>query len=276
MPQVNEKPKQFVKVHHSDPASTREYAISLASTRDIALAAIQAVAPAIDTIGGVSRFLESIEVKEFGGGCWDATAKYVKNPNRVEMNFDIGTGSIKAMQSIATVRTYPEEVTLDFPYEPPNFDKGISYNGTHFDGADREISKLEFSLNKKLQMSILPATYLVDVFDLAQKTNAEEFSFTWKGQELWFPAGTLRFRGAQIKIDSDEALDLTYKFLYEKNVTVEDDITVGGIGPIEKGGHELLWVYYDDATSNGRKIKRAVAIYIEQMYYSGDFNILIL
>jgi len=278
---VRERPRQTVKEHWSDPASTREYAITDAPTRDIALAAVQSVIPAFDVVSGRSRFYESTDLKEFGGGCWDATVHYGKNPNTIEMNFDIGAGTVKAVVSKATTGYYDcqpsapqglNELGVDFP----DFKRGVGWNGTSFDGVDVETPRMEFSVNKKLRASTLNANYLTQLFAMAQTVNDADWSIAWKGQVLTFLRGTLRFRGARIRQDSDDNLDVTYNFVYSRGTWESDNIRIGDSDVIEKLGHEYLWVYFEEGTEAGRKVKLPIAAYIEKVYEYSNFDFLLL
>lgn len=277
MARVFERPKQTAKFHYSDPASTREYAVTQAATRDEAASAVGATAPLIDTVDGVDRFFSTMEIKEAGGGCWDAIVNYARNPESVEMNIDVGAGSTKALQSLETIAGYScLDPALIFGTDYPDFGQGIGYNGTHFDGVDVELPKMEISINKKLKFSTLDPNYLKTLFDMAQTVNDDDFTFVWKGQNFSFAAGTLRFRGARIKQDADDNLDICYSFAYSKNLTAADNRTFGGSEPIEKLGHEYLWIYYEETTTASQIIKTPIAVYVEKVYEPSDFTALLL
>lgn len=280
---IFEKPRQTAVISFSNVSSVREYAVTECADRDTAELLVRTRAPLLDTVNGVARFMESIELKEFGGGCWDATVKYAKNPNRVEMNFDIGSGSTKALQSKETMAVYfeggmvtGEEISEGIGVDIPIFDGGIGWNGTTFDGVDVQIPKMEFTINIKLQMSILPASYLITLFAMAQTVNDDQWEFAWQGQSLIFPKGSLRYLGSRIKIDSDNNLDVTYSFIYSKGITESDAITIGGVGPIEKEGHDYLWVLREKATAGSYVVKSPVGVYIERVYDPSNFNNLLL
>ena len=283
MARIRERPKQEVTLAFNAPGSKREYAISEATTRDEALILVNNTAPTIDTVAGVSRFIEKIELKEFGGGCWDAIVTYVRMPNSTEFTFNIGAGSIKATTSLETIAAYScivDENNLD-PPEPPGFNKGIGFNGSGFDGVDVEQGRTDFEISKKFQFSTLTAGYVQNLMDMAQTVNDDDFSLYWyirratileSFQEMTFPRGSLRFRGSRIKQDSDDHLDISFSFAYSRNTTAEDELTIGGSGAIEVEGHQYLWVYFKERLTDSALIKKPIAVYVERVYKYADFN----
>lgn len=86
MARVIERPRQSVKLHHNQPESTREFGIFGATTRDEAVAAIEAYAPLVDTVANVARFRDVIDIMEFdgGGGCWEAKVTYRRAPETTD------------------------------------------------------------------------------------------------------------------------------------------------------------------------------------------------
>lgn len=216
-------------------------------------------------------------MKEAGGGCWDVTVHYAKNPNSTEWNFDIGSGNVKATNSYETIASYDcvDNSSLNHRgVDYPDFKKGIGYNGTHFDGVDIEVAKMEISINKKRKFSTLDPTYLQLLMENAQTVNDDHFTLTWKGQDFIFVRGSLRYKGSRVKQDADDNLDITYNLLYQRGTYVEDGITVGASDPIEKEGHQYLWIYQDEAVQGNFKVKVPIAVYIERVYKYSDFTAL--
>lgn len=281
MSKIVERPRQTAKIHYSDMGSTREYGLIDFATQDDAAAAIFAYSPAIDTVAGIPRFRESIDIKEHGGGCWDAVAHYSKNPNSMEISFDMGSGNtIKAKISKETTASYdcvngqPGSIGLYYP----DFKRGIAFNGKDFDGFDVEQAKFEITISKKLKYSTLDPDYLKTVYGMLQTCNDDDFSFVWKGQNFDFSVGTLRLRGIRMKQDSDDNMDLQYVFLYAKNTVEEDNFTVGDSEPIVKYGHEILWIFYQNSIATASSVgaswtsKKPVAAYVERVYDYSDFT----
>ena len=276
MPRVFEKPRQTVKEHYSDPSSSREYSVIQAATRDEALLAVRSVAPQVDTIDDVSRFYSHTEIKEHGGGCWDATVQYSKNPDTTELNIDIAAGTVKMTYSKETVQWYdctgeavPDAGVGEYV---PDFEKGIGYNGKQFDGVDVEIPRLEFTINKKYRQTTLDGAYIATLFKMAQTVNDDDFTITVAGQTLEFKKGSLRFRGARIKQDSDGNFDITYNFVYSKAIRDEDNLKIGKSENIIAEGQYYIWVYYAETTSGGRVVKTPTAAYVERVYDYSTFS----
>lgn len=293
-----EKPgRQKVKIHFSDPSSTREYAITQAPTRDDAVQILLATAPDIDTVNEVQRFYAFAELNEFSGGgdCWDGVVHYEKNPNAVEMTFNISGSNSRFMYSRETVAGYnctDADAGSEIGFDIPDFGKGIGWNGTSYDGVDVESARMEFTISKKFKASLLGGEYIATLFQLAQKVNDDTWTYVWAQSEseevewtqtLTFAKGSVRFRGASIKQDSDNNLDITYSFLYQRGLhngvgevggvqVPDDNITIGDSEAIEMEGHQVLWIFFGGATNANHAIKEPKAVYVERVYDYANFD----
>ncbi len=62
--------------------------------------------------------------------------------------------------------------------------------------------------------------------------------------------------------------ELCFKFAASPNKT---GIAIGGISGIAKKGWDYLWVRYEKNTSNDSLVQIPKAVYVHQVYESGDF-----
>lgn len=224
---IRESPKQEFTVHYSDPTSKRVYIVDGTLDRSDVVTKVGTTAPILDTIGSVTRFFDNYHVVEKGGGAWEATVEYRKNPSYWELSVDTSGGTAKVLQSISTVRSYtavgalvgssPEEAIADG--YTADFKRAIGVTASSIEGVDVVIPKFDFSINYKLKMSSISSSYLMTIYDLTGKVNNATYTLSWKGQSLSFNKGDLRFMGAPCKQTRDDELDITYRFSAIKGLT---------------------------------------------------------
>ncbi len=99
---------QAFKIHYSDPTSTREWIVWRSRDRDEVLAHLTNfnLPPAVDTVAGTPRYLQSAELNEVGNGVWKYKANYAKDPNTVTIEINYTGGTKKMLQSLQLVRSY--------------------------------------------------------------------------------------------------------------------------------------------------------------------------
>jgi hypothetical protein len=89
-----------------------------------------------------------------------------------------------------------------------------------------------------------------------------------------FAPGEVIFRGvsgSRRGTDAEADWEITFKFEASPNV---DDVYIGSIGPIAKGGWEYLWVRYQAKEDGPNSDLPHAPIYacVERVYRSGDFS----
>ena len=252
---------QEIGVSYNDPSSRREWQFRGSRNRDKILQAAGGVVPAIDVCAGVPRFFERYDLRETATQVWTLKSAWRKNPTYWELSIDTSGGTGKILQSFATPRAYEcSGADRIFGSDPrqwvdtglvPDFMRAIGVNGNNIDGCDQVIPKFDFSINYKLKMSTLSALYLMTLYDLTGRINDRVYSLNWKGQQLSFHPGDLRFMGAPCKLTSDDDLDITYRFSASKRIEVFSAnflwfVTTGYaegelVGAIDASGYETVY-----------------------------------
>jgi hypothetical protein len=156
----------------------------------------------------------------------------------------------------------------------PNFMGAIGVNEGTVEGCDVEVGKVEFSITKKWATATLSGAYIATLADMTDRTvvNAAPFVFVWMGQTLIFSRGTLRFRGAPIKWNSQSEVEITYHFAYQRSIIPSDNFSIANSGRITKEGWLYLWCFYRATPSAGRLIMIPQSVHINQVYKYDDFS----
>ena len=297
---VKERPRQAGTVQYKRPTATREYIASGSTDRTQILLAIAGASPAFDvsidaqTGAPITIFREKLDVKECGGGVWEATIHYESSPNSIDVHFTFGVQNHKIYTALETIGAYDcidggeiwpgEEFFGD---NIPNFHGAIGVTGhggsggggAGVEGVDIEVGKVELSVAKKWKRATLPMTYVNILNEFTDRTavNDPAWTFIWLGQQLVFPKGSLRFRGAPIKQNSDEELEITYNFAYSGPITLADNFRIGNSDRIEREGWQYGWTFFRRAASGNRN---AVVVpqchVINKVYPYRDFTELLI
>lgn len=174
--------------------------------------------------------------------------------------FDTGGGTQHITQSISTRDR--------FPTSSPDYEGAIGYDGESVAGADIITPQYNFT-----ETHFLPRTIVTETFRarLARKTgmyNNDPFRGFDPGEVLFLGASGVR-RGD----GRDDLWEITYRFAVSQN---RSSFTVGSIFVAFKKGWDYMWVRYADEVdaAASQVIKRPVAVYIEQVYESGNFSAL--
>jgi hypothetical protein len=161
-------------------------------------------------------------------------------------------------QSISTIAKYAPagKNTLDFKGAI-----GVSANGV--EGVDIRSPVYEFSETHWLSVATVDTAYKQGLFELTGTVNDDLF----KG----FAAGEVLFLGASGSRRSGEKWEVSFRFAASFN---RIGITVGDITGVAKEGWEYMWVYYEEQedASAHRLVKVPRCVFIEQVYYDGDFS----
>src|SRR5712691_7286387 len=108
---VSERPKQGGTIQFKGPKARREYVVSGTTVKLDAQIAVANAAPAseasVDTFGAtINLFLNSIDIREVGGGVWEATCDYEDTADQFDLKFNIGTQTTRIFQSKQHIRSY--------------------------------------------------------------------------------------------------------------------------------------------------------------------------
>jgi hypothetical protein len=133
------------------------------------------------------------------------------------------------------------------------------------EGVDVTVPVYNFSETHYIADAAVTGAYKAALFGLTGRVNNAAFKR--------FAAGEVLFLGASGSKRGDEDRQITFKFAASPNVT---GLTVGTITGIAKGGWQYMWVLYEeqeDATAS-KLVKRPKAVYVERVYYDGNFSAL--
>jgi len=243
-------------------AATVEYIIQ--ETTDPGISAddgevIQALIDTAPETWGTAEIPRSAyDVEQIADRIWVGTVNYgygSKNTETIEYNFDTGGGNQKITQTIAplTVRSYGTQ--------PPDFKGAINVDDNSVNGIDVIVPVYNFSETKQVSQDLINDGFKSSIFTLVGRVN----SSAWHG----FAAGEVLFMGASgSRHGRTGDVELNYKFAASPN---KNNITIGTITGIEKKGWEYLWVRYEKSTDQNCLIQIPRAVYVHQVYESGNF-----
>jgi hypothetical protein len=152
---------------------------------------------------------------------------------------------------------------------------GIGDNGRgEVEGVDIAARALELEVVKVFESAAV-APSPGALWALATTTNNAPFSITDSktGRQWSFAAGELLFLGhREGRARVDGALEITYHFAASPNRT---DITIPGTGitVASKPGWAYLWLRWEQAEDADKKrmYAKALAAYVDRVYYEGNF-----
>lgn len=269
--------------YNEDPQETREYLIGPALTDphaadasdiddvELALSDGTGTNPAFTGIGGTlvgSLVLKTVEITAHNDtdNVWLATATWGKAKKREdpptnaeEISFDISPQTTKITQSLDTVNSYGIGGADALPYGG-----GIGFNGKGFDGCDKIVPAMSFTITQYLPVATITNAYIQKLEAAAGHVN----NAGWRGRA----AGEVLFTGVSGSKRSEDDYTMSFKFLSQPTAT---GLSVGQITGIQKGGWEHLWVSYreEEATIGGKKyvVKKPFSAYCEKIYESISF-----
>lgn len=206
--------------------------------------------------------LRSYTVEPLTNTIWIGKANYSFQQNQTDgvssFQFDTGGGTQHITQSIASIASYaPSGKTA------PDFKGAIGVEENNVAGVDITVPTYNWSVTLYKADSAVDSTYKALLYNCTGKVN----NGTWNG----YAAGEVLFLGASGSRQGQGNWEITQKFAASPNITNK---TIGDITGIAKKGWEYLWVRYqdtDDTTAKAR-VKRPLAVYIEQVYESADFT----
>lgn len=231
-------------------------------------AAVLAVAPStfnslpIDAANGVN--VEETEDENL----WFVTVSYSKaetapeppETGDSEFEFDTSGGSVHITQALATIDS---GIPSGFA-TTPDFSGAINVSDGGVEGTDIVAPQYVWSETHYIDDGDVDGTFKANLFALTGKTNNASF----KG----FAAGETLFLGARGSKRGSGDWAITFSFSSSPNVT---GLSIAGC-TVDKDGWEYLWVLYEDMedTTAKRLVRRPRAVYVVQVYESGDFSLL--
>lgn len=247
-----------------DPSAELCFAIMGTDIELDARTALLAVAPLTYNLAAYGGLLAQVSasVEPVGPKLWDGVVRYGvwQATNESTWSFETGGGTQHISNSIATIGRYAAPGRT-----APDYKGAIGVTAESVEGVDITVPVFQWSETHYLPDSFVTPAYRGTVRALTGRVN----SIDWNG----YPAGEVLFMGAAGTKRGYGDWEVTFKFAQQPNMT---DLVVGPITGIAKKGWEYLWVRYEDTEDVNAKalIKTPVAVYVEQVYWTGDLNLL--
>jgi len=222
-----------------------------------------------ESLSDDSLWRNNAEVEELGDNLWLGTVEYGRKADKEAGEstyaFEIGTQQAHITNSLGTVAGYTANETA-----APNFRGAIGVSGDaenrQVSGVDIHVPTLQFSESHIVAASAITPAYKVALYNLAGKVNNAPFKGLAAGECLFLGAsGSIRTEG------TNGDWEISFKYAASPNVT---GLSVGAITGIAKGGWDYLWVLYEDDEDQDTIVKVPKAVYVERVFYQGDFSIL--
>jgi hypothetical protein len=173
--------------------------------------------------------------------------------------FDASGGTIRVFASGATARFARSGRTA------PDFHGLIGIKDGDPEGVDITVPALKLSYRYKWPANVINNAYVKLMAGLVGTCNVSSYDT--------YGAGELLFIGLSGEIVEDLPTEITYGFAASADIT---GLTLGDITGVNKGGHDYLWVAYEedaDAAAK-KKIKIPLAAYVERVYRRANWSAL--
>lgn len=154
-------------------------------------------------------------------------------------------------QSLGTTRYAPPGQTA------PDEGGAIGYDGERVVGIEIDVPTGQWSKTKRVAKASVGAFIATCVSATGTVNNA-----TFQG----YPAGSVKFLGADITQEDDSYGYFTLYYAYSENKT---GMVIGEITGISKAGWDALDVRYADATDGNTLLKKPQYVYVHQVYPRG-------
>ena len=260
------------ELYHNDgdrgsTQATDVYVILGTSDKATAYASLAATAPAAK----FSMTLDDLDVKVLGPSEWLGTASYKDDDTTHESednvySFVLSGGSEQITHGLA-VSAYP-----DGAGNTPDFGGAINVevdgNKMNVKGTSREFPVFEWEETVYHPEADITAAYVAILKGLYKHTNDAQFTDAIGNT---FAIGEVLFRGATGAPHGKSLWRVTYRFAARDN---ETGITIGDIVNVARLGWEYLWTLYEEIEDAAihRLVKQPKAVYLHQLFKSGDFS----
>jgi hypothetical protein len=208
---------------------------------------------------------EQYSVSYLGDDAWQVTIQYEKNgaddgndPLKRSRSFDTSGGTQHITQA------YGELKYGSGPAQQGAI--GVDSNGVN--GVDIVVPALQWQETYDVPNQYITSGWIRGVAGVTGTTNLSSFRGFERGEVLFVGC-----TGSQ-EWDDEKGKgpwSLAFRFVASQNQT---GLSVGSIGGITKGGHQYLWVRYEDAVEGNDLLKRPKTVYVNQVYRETDFSVL--
>ncbi len=266
---ITERQKGRSKGSGSNPFKQRVYTVTGTEDEDVAQADLEAFAP--ETIGTYT--IDDIAVDELADGVWEGVVRWTPPSVQIDpepetndriFTFTTSGGSQRITQSLQTIASYAPPGK-----SAPDFKGAINVTQDGVEGVDVGEPVKEFEVTLFRPDASVNDAYQDALYEQAWTVNNDNITIN----NVTYPAGSLLFKGLTrgTKRDSADDWELVFSFAASKNKT---NITIGDITVAAKKGWEYLWVFYEEAVSNGVITKVPRAVYIEEVFEESDLETL--
>lgn len=256
----------FKMVGGYDPSATTPWiaTASAGETEEQVIEAALAPTSSIPATFGILtlRSVEHSEVLHTNGAgvpdAWKLLAQYDYISSDYE--FETVGGQQHITSSLATVGRYGPNASAQLAGT-------IGWDGHDVQGCDIIAPVYNFSETHRFTDAVVTPAYKASLYRLTGNVNSD----TFRG----FQPGEVLFLGASGRRVAHNMWEVGFRFASLPNHSSENGnlITIGDITNIAKNGWDYLWVQYADDVDATAKvvIRRPVAVYVEQVYYTAAF-----
>ncbi|MCA9265541.1 MAG: hypothetical protein KDA60_16890, partial [Planctomycetales bacterium] len=231
-----------------------------------ARAAVRASAPLV--FNGLVRDDIPVETVSEAPPIFHADVNYIwqQTDDSIEYQFGVSLISQNVKRSLATIETYDDNGPGSGAGTAPDHKGAINVQPDgKISGTDVQFPVATFDLNFSFDGQI-PEAYEMKVEELVGKVSNTVFRSRAAGEVMLIGASG----GTRIDSEATKS-NLQFRFARRKNRT---GVAIGSITGIDVKGFEYLWVYYehDEDTITKTMIQKPRAVYVEQIYETGDLN----
>lgn len=236
---------------------------------------VRASVPAFYTISdGIqtySTYLASYQLEPRGAGVWDVTARYVSyEPLEVEWRCDTTGGIEHITFSLKTIDSYVSVLEAEGT-EAPDFGGAIGVSGDTIQGLDIHHRQKQLTASMTLPRELWTQFFQETIDNLTGTVNEAPWRTYAKGEALYLGA-------EYVDRSNSPTIPITHKFSIRKNRTYED-LELHEFPGFTVEGWQAIWMLFRDEVASNPAAKKTIvkkpyAMYIEQVYHYGDFNLL--
>lgn len=171
--------------------------------------------------------------------------------------FDTTGGTVRIFHSLQTAKFSRSGRTA------ADFHGLIGVRDGDPEGVDITVPALKLNYSYKWPPNVINNAYIKAMAGLAGTTNDAAYDT--------YAAGELLFLGCSGEIVPNIPTEINYGFAASADVT---GLTLGDISGITKGGHDYLWIAYEEIADDTakKKSKQALGAYVERVYRRSAFS----
>jgi hypothetical protein len=171
--------------------------------------------------------------------------------------FDTTGGTVRVFNSLATATFARTGRTA------PDFHGLIGIRDGDPEGVDKVVPALKLNYSYKWPANTITNSYIKALAGMVGLTNSATYDT--------YGAGELLFLGGSGEVIPDVPTTVAYNFAASADVT---GLTIADLASITKGGHDYLWIAYEEEAdaSAKKKIRRPLSAYVERIYDRTAFS----